>query len=614
MKKITYILLLLGFYAFAQDYKFGNVSIEELTETQDPQFPGADAKVIVRDVEYNFGEVLYVFERIKIYNKEGFEYAKWQIDFDDVQSLKATTYNLENGQVVATKVKKASIFKEEVSDGEEISKISFPNVKEGSVLELKYKVRDIGLRWISSQSDIPIKSVKILIKNPYSRELKITQNPLSNITLKTLEKPFELLYKGENIEPLKKESFVPNLGVYRGKIFIEQVGVYGKNKMKNWTDVAKLYNDAHWFGAELKRSSYFKNDLEPLLVDKSDPLTTAKKIYHYLQDRMTWNEYYSRGADETRTAYKEKVGNTGQINVTLTAMLRKAGLKANPLLAATKNRGYILFPTAIGFNSILTALEIGDEIYLLDASRKNAGFGELSSSLINGTGLIIYENDMYKTVPTSPTKVSKSFVIANASLDVNSGSIVGDYKQRIDGYLANRFRRDYGGKEANSYWSALQKENNLLYFTDSNAKEVADVRKPITLETNFKQEGYVEEIAGNLYLDPLFIFGLKENKFNDENRKYPIDFIFPYSKTYKITYKIPEGYRVESLPEAKSISMQENIASIKYDNKVMGNNILVSLDLDIRYPLIGADYYGGIKAIFSEFYKISNSKIVLKKI
>ncbi|GEQ86933.1 hypothetical protein ULMS_24410 [Patiriisocius marinistellae] len=614
--KFVYLLLVsvvCHISAYAQDYKFGDVSIAELQEKSDTEFPEADAKVITRDVEYNFGEVLYVFERIKIYTKEGFEYAKWQIDFDDVESLKANTYNLENGKIVVTKVEKGSIFNEEINDGEEVSKISFPNVKEGSVLELKYKVRDIGLRSINSQSYIPIESVKVLIKNPYSRELKITQNPLSDIALKTLEKPYELLYVGKDIPPLKKENYVTSLSTYQGKIYIEQVGTYGQNKMKNWTDVAEFYNDAHYFGAEVKRSGYFKSDLDPLLVNEIEPLELAKNIYYFLQKRMKWNEFYSRGADETRTAYKEKEGSISQINVTLTAMLRKAGLKANPVLAATKSRGYILFPTIIGFNAILTAVEIDDKIYLLDASRKNAAFGELPSNLINGIGLIVYENDMFKTIPTSPTKSSKSFVIANATLDVTSGAIIGDYKQRLSGYFANRYRKDYTDKQANAYWNDLQKENNLLYFSKTDTKDMANLTKPIMLETSFKKESYLEEISGNLYLDPLFIFGLKENKFTDENRKYPIDFVFPYSKTYKITFKIPDGYTVESLPEGVNIAMQDNIASIKYDNKVSGNSIMVSLDVEVNYPLIAADYYEGIKTIFTEYYKISNSKIVLSK-
>ncbi|MGJ8667318.1 MAG: DUF3857 domain-containing protein [Patiriisocius sp.] len=613
MKRITCLILLFSVCAFAQDYKFGNVSVEELTETHDPQFPEANAKVIVRDVEYNFGVVLYVFERIKIYNKEGFEFANWEINFEDVESLKATTYNLENGEIVATNVEKGNIFKEKVTDEEEVSKFSFPNVKEGSVLELKYKVRDIGLRWIGTQSYIPIKNVKVLIKNPYSRKLKITQNPLSSVELRTLDKPYELLYLGENIEPIKRESFVSNLGTYRGKIFIELVGYYGNHKMKNWTDVVTVYNDAQWFGAELKRSSYFKRDLQSLLDGEPNQLTLAKNIYYYLQDRMTWDELYSRNADETRTAYKNKKGNSAQINVTLTSMLRKAGFTANPVLVATKSRGYILFPTVLGFNSILTALELEGEIYLLDASKKKLGFGEIPNKLINGTGVIVYEDDTFKKISTRPSKISKSFVIATATLDIDSGSLLGNYKQRIDGYLANKYREDYSGKQSNAYWLDLQEENSLLYFAESNIKGEIDVREPITLETNFKLEGFIEGVGKNLYIDPLFIFGLKENKFKDEKRKYPIDFTFPYSKTYKITYKIPEGYQIESLPEGKNISMQKNIASIKYNNEVSGNNILVSLDVNVNYPLIGAEYYEGIKTIFSEFYKISNSKIVLIK-
>ena len=84
MKKIHIVVMLLGFVTMAQDVKFGEVSIQELKEVRDDVFPEANAKVIYREIDFKFGEVLYVFERIKIYNKVGFKYAKWDIDFDDV--------------------------------------------------------------------------------------------------------------------------------------------------------------------------------------------------------------------------------------------------------------------------------------------------------------------------------------------------------------------------------------------------------------------------------------------------------------------------------------------------------------------------------------------------
>lgn len=613
-KSLIFLMFIISSQLCAQDYTFGEVSMKELTETADETFKQANAKVIYREIEFEFGKVLYVFERIKIYNKEGFENAKWEINYDDVEALKAFTHNVEDNQIVSTKVGKESVFKEDIGDGVEVSKISFPNVKEGSVLEVKYKVRGIGLRSINTQATIPIKNLFVLLKNPLSRELKITENPLSKVDLKVNQKAYEIQYRGSNIKAMKEEKFVASTSTYLGKLYIEQVTTRGKNKLDDWKDVAKTYNDWLAFGQELRKNHFFRDDLRAFLKDTMTPMEKAKAIFFYLQERMQWNFYYSLGSENIRAAYNDKKGSVSDINLTLTSMLRWAGLEANPLLLASVNKGYVLFPTVKGFNNTITALALDGETYLLDASTKYNNFGEIRNYFINGNALIVYKDDSYKIIQTAPTKKARDISIVSISIDPKSSSASGNVKNRKNGYAAYFFRVDFLLKNKDAYSDFLKEEHLKLNPSNIAFDDFSDGKKPVTISYDFTYKDCLEEIGDKIYLEPLLYFGIDENEFNETERLYPIDFRYPVSKSFTLNIDIPEGYKIEELPEAKKILIQDNVGSFSFNNNSNGNTIQMSLQIDFNQALLRPAYYDGFKEMYTEILKISQSKIILSKI
>jgi hypothetical protein len=56
-------------------------------------------------------------------------------------------------------------------------------------------------------------------------------------------------------------------------------------------------------------------------------------------------------------AYKDKTGNVAEINLMLTAMLRYAGLNANPVLVSTRSNGIAMFPNRTAFNYVMQPLK-----------------------------------------------------------------------------------------------------------------------------------------------------------------------------------------------------------------------------------------------------------------
>ena len=140
--------------AQAQDHEFGKVSKEELSEKEYGISPDADAAVLYRHQNTYYiisGSaaqlITEVHERIKIYNKDGFEKAtesvvlfKGQSSSEKFKDLKAFTYNLENNEIVITELDSDHVFENEFSYNYDLVKFTMPNVKEGSVIEFKYEI------------------------------------------------------------------------------------------------------------------------------------------------------------------------------------------------------------------------------------------------------------------------------------------------------------------------------------------------------------------------------------------------------------------------------------------------------------------------------------------
>lgn len=145
--------------SFSQDkinIKFGKVTAADFDLSKQKFDSGASA-VVIADIgdsyfEGNskgwFGIQFRKQTRIKILNKNGFGAADVVIPLyknresrEEANSIKAYTYNLENGAVVTTALEKKSIFEDKYDKNHIAVKFTLPAVKEGSIIEFTYTIK-----------------------------------------------------------------------------------------------------------------------------------------------------------------------------------------------------------------------------------------------------------------------------------------------------------------------------------------------------------------------------------------------------------------------------------------------------------------------------------------
>jgi len=617
MRTIFTLLLILFFSEVGQAQRIMApfVTINDLMETQDETFEDAPAKIVFRNIYFEYGNILEIHERIKIYTKEGLDYSNWEIPFDETRNLKAATYNLEDGKIVKTEIEEASIFKEQVAEDEIVNTIAFPKVKVGSIIEIFYKVNSIGLKDIYCQNYLPIESFKLVLRNPNYVDLNIAENGLSKVRLEVEQTRKKLVYTGKNIPSLGNEEFLGGINNYRGRIFIEPARAYGADKLKTWEQVAKYYyNGKNGYKDALSMKKVYKKDLAIALGTEQDKLARAKRLFFFVQENFKWNDYYSRFSPNLGKVYRDKEGSAGAINLILVAMMKEAGLNAKPMLVASKRNGYIRFPTITGFNNTIASVEIHGKKYLLDATRKLANFGELPFAFVNGNGLILGENYTYELVSTRSKVKSKSTVVVEANFDPEELTISGAVKQRISGYYAWQHREDYKNLSKDNFAGDLQDDHNFLTVEPVVSKNFEVVSKPVGLYYNMNMTDYGEQIGDQVYFEPLLYFGKEENPFKEDERLYPIDFLYPYAQNVTVNFKVPEGYEITALPEPKTVALPKGLGSLIFTCQSSEETITANLSFQINVSVVPAEYFEEVKNLYSEYINISKSQIVITKI
>lgn len=648
MKKniLTLCLFLLAFSAFGQKYELGKVTINELKETVHPKDTGAVAAILFKNGKTYFdfdpeGYWILITEvetKIKIYKKEGYGYANAEIPyysggkkvrlyFDD-----AVTYNLVGDKIEKTKLKSDGEFSEKINEDYSYKKIAMPNVKEGSIIEYKYTLKTPYFTAFSDwyfQFPIPANHVEYRVTIPeffnYNTFMKgyLSVTQATPVTAPRVGKNFNELrtfYSMENVKALKEESYVNNMENYTSMLQFELASTNFpddglKSFATDWESVAKTIYNYKDFGDELNYKSYFEKDLDPLLKQAASRDERIKLIFNYVKSRMNWNEKNGYSCNVgVKKAYNEKVGNAAEINLMLTAMLRYAEIKANPVLVSTRSNGIALYPNRTAYNYVVAAVELDNkEFILLDATTKNALPNILPFRALNWTGRMIREDRTSTEVDLMPKINSKEIINVIASVDAE-GKITGKVRENYFDYNAYAFREHYLTMSKDKYLEQMEKRYNGIEIGEYATTNDNDLSKPMIENYSFTHSNVVEHIGSKVYFSPMLHFTKTENPFKEDKREYPIDFTYPYQDKYSFAITIPDGYEIESLPQPISISMEQNIGTFKYNISNTGKQIQVTVSLDINYSNIPPDYYDTLKNFYKQMIDKQNEKVVLKKV
>lgn len=662
-------LLLFIMSVNAQEFKFGKVSKAEVEEIKHPLEADANAAMLYNkihtDIRYiqrqGFVVETTVYRRIKIYNKDGFSWANHEIRLfrqnttrEKINGIKGYTYNLVDGKVKKTKLRSDGIFRENVSDNIDLEKITMPNIKEGSVIEYEYKFLSPFVGDINEylfQYNIPLNKIDVTFETPVYYAFKkhykgyYMINPEESALTKQIifrsktrsnyggfsstkttfhEDKLDVEYNKikfnlENVPALKEEKYVSNINNYRSTVKFELIQVEMPNEpvqynARSWDDIVRTIYRSENFGEQLAKNSYFKDDIDALIEGESSMMVRAAKIYNYVQNKVKWNGNYGKYTDVgVRKAYKEKIGNVADMNLMLTAMLRYAGVDANPVLLSTRQHGIHMFPTLNGFNYVITAIEIENAVILLDATNYYGEPNILPMRALNWIGRLVRKDGSWTQISLMPKKSALETTTMNITLS-ETGDIEGKQRTQFTSHNALSYRNAYARVDEEDYLERLENSIGDIEIEEHNVKNVSNIGKPILESYSFSKEAQAEVIGDKLYFSPLLYLATAENPFKTEKRIYPVDFGYPWKRKVMMNINIPEGYEVESLPEIATVRLPDNLGSYSFKITKTATGISVVMLKEINSAVIPSDKYGSLRELYRILVEKEKEKVVLKKI
>lgn len=672
MRKIFFLAFVAFSFALRaqKPVKFGDIPKEDLEMKIYPLDSSAEAVVLV---DYGESTINYVqsqgfqlfFERvrrIKILNKEGLKWADFSIPLyhdgnqeEKITSLKVSTFNLENGKVVETKAKSDNFIRDKYDANTSITKVTWPNVKEGSILEIAYKVTSdflfnfqdwefqttIPTRWSEYRARIPeyfnyekyMQGYVPLIMNQSevspgsftitSTEREVTRAGTSSSSFEQHQINYQenrSKWAAKDVRAFKVEPFMTASRDYISKINFElsftnftqefrNPGV--KRYMGSWEDIAKTYWDK--VGGEITGNNSLKNTVQEITASITEQEQKLAVIFNFVRQTILWNDEYRRYPENSpKKTLDEKKGSSAEINFLLACMLEKAEIFVSPVLLSTRDHGFVResIPVSSQFNHVVCLAKVGEKSFLLDATDKFLPLGMLPQRCINEKGLAV-SKDGFQWVNLQPTLKTKTVIAADLAL-AESGELKGLLKIDNSGYNSVDARKSYVSKGEKEYVQTVAKGKPWT-ITKSEFQNVKESHLPFKETHEVTVNEHITEAGGTIYLSPFVLERMDQNPFKSDKRIYPIDFGHPYDEVYLVKILVPDGYTIDEMPKPKAIGLPGNIARYSYNSSQTGNTINVTSTLSINKGLFVPEEYPNLREFYNQIVAKQAEQIVLKK-
>jgi Domain of Unknown Function with PDB structure (DUF3857)/Transglutaminase-like superfamily len=581
------------------------------------------------------GFELRVHKRIKIFKKSGLNEANIEIpfyrknDFELVKFLRAQTIT-KAGKKIPVDAK--SVFTEKLNEYWSVLKFAFPNAEEGCIIEYEYELTSSNLLELHEwyfQEKIPTRA-SVLNLNIESRfEYTFLFQGENNLrstkpVYTTNAAPIHTLisFYVNNLPALHDASYVSTLDNYFTRIRFQLAINYLSNGLKeqvlpDWEKTSEKLLDSESLGKRyLKKSQYTKvwEKVKPLINPADSTEAKVKILYDWVNQNFAWNGNYScwspKSGNELLEANK---GNSADLNLLLIALLREAGIEANPVLLSTRNheKVYKQFPIINQYNQVIVHVDkINNSFLLLDAGNVLRPMGTLSVDDLNESGWLLKKKDSKWINIVAP--MSEKTTIAQMTLDEK-----GDCK----GTINNQFKNH-----------AALIERNVLFSTESKSKEIAFKKKsewvidstqvenlekmdlPLKEAVVLHIPNAAQSNGAFIYFKPVLHSNWEVNPFKSPSRTYPIEFPFPSTENYTLDLDLPKGYKIDEMPKGISNVFQGGEAIFHYSTTQTGDKINLRVKIQIRKAAFDAKYYEQLKEFFAQITAKLDEPIVLKKI
>jgi hypothetical protein len=599
------------------------VTADELHMTSVPQAPGVAAVILYRQVDrddYRFYEDVYM--RVKILTDEGRKYADVEIPFVDfsesVRDLQARVIRADGSIVPFT----GTVYEKRLvtaREGKLLAKtFQLPGVEAGCIVEYRYR-QHYAYGWTYN-------SQWILSGQLFTREAKFSLFP---------NRTFSLRWSWPNgLPPGTAEPRYENdqvvFAVHDVPAFVTEDHMQPEDQLQArvdfiYSDDRNFETDPAVFWRKFAIDSYkvtrnfadkraaMERALAQIVQPGDSDEQKLRKIYARAQ-RLR-NTSYEPPRSEQETAREERlrnnnvadvwdhgVGNEWEINCLFLALVRAAGLQADPLLVSLRDQYLfdprVMNPRQLDDSAVLVKLD-GKDLYL-DPGTPYTPFGMQPWNATDAHALrLTADGGVWVVTPTPAASASR--LERRAVLTLAAGALEGKLTVRYSGLeaswrrLAQRNQDDAARRQFLEQQIAdmipLGSDVKLTSSPDWGASDAL-----LVAEYDLKVPGWATP-AGHRQLLSAGLFGNSErHAFEHATRVHPIYFEFPHQDQDDVVIELPAGWQAQSVPAAHSADLKTLLFTSTANSDPHALHLTRELTLNLYRATVGS--YPAIQAFF----------------
>jgi hypothetical protein len=597
--------------------KWGKVTPEELAFKTCPYDSSAPAVVLCDYGHLSFGIGIIDFDRhrrIKILTRKGLEEATVTIPYyvedgmEKVIALKAQIIRVGRDGKIG---KPGGGRKPGIHGGpfalRKGETLYFSNVAVGDILEYKYTTKSYNIYTLESwcfQSNIPTLHSELVAQRAGSS--------IYRILLQGRQLPVK--YAADNDSRWSLDSLpalVQEPHVTFPLDYAEQVSFHMNVYQKSNGVPERIENHSRF----LNQKEHVQQVVNQVLTGQETAPEKLRKLYNHVKKTFTWNGGYGVLADRSFGGLLEtKNGNSADLNLYLTVLLRAAGFKAHPALLSTRDHGKLYIDTYLPlfrFNHLVAYAELEGKEILLDATHPLRPYTLLAKNDLNDNAYVL-EPEKQRWVKVQSAAATRQVISAETDFS-HPAQPVHRFTVRLEGHEAVAERQKFVEK---GKFVAEREMINTPYadfkLASSETKAMDDPDEPLLVNLTYQPETPAAGLPDLIYFAPVLLGKFTENPFKNEARTLPVELGYPASYTYVLNLKVPPGYQLQEVPKSTLIKMPGNLAQFRYQVVQQNDQVQLNSVVSFTEPVIPAENYHHLREFYDQVIAKYREVIVLR--
>jgi hypothetical protein len=167
-------------------------------------------------------------------------------------------------------------------------------------------------------------------------------------------------------------------------------------RLKTWEQFNANLLENERFGQYLIKNARGAKLNDSIAGESASKQELMNAIFNYVHNNYNWNGQFSLYASQDFNRFiGTQTGSSAEINLMLVNLLRKNGIKSDPLLIRTSDMGMPekMYPVKGQFNHVIALAEIDGASYLLDATSSSSDLNKLNKLDMGTQGWIVREEN-----------------------------------------------------------------------------------------------------------------------------------------------------------------------------------------------------------------------------